>query len=164
MEGSPMPKDIAVISYNTDPSSALTADAIVIRDILNNAGYSAKLVHQWSLSEPDTSTFKQASDWERYDGVVIGRFYGFWTLRVLIQAARPVLCVNCDYADDLGLGERPQQHMSEDDFNVVNNIHPVTSGAGLALGPLNVGNAVWIDSVSTLNHHVDVLIATLANQ
>jgi hypothetical protein len=74
------------------------------------------------------------------------------------------MCVNAGYADDLGLGNNLQEHVSQDVFNVVNNVHPITAGAGLALGTIDIGNPVWVDSVSTNNHHVDVLITTLANQ
>ncbi len=159
-----MPKDIAVVSYDLNPGSSLTADAVVIRDKLNSAGYSAQLVHQWAFNEPDPANFKLAKYWERYDGIVVSNFYAFWNLRELVQAGRPIVCVNSGYVDDLGLGEREQEHVSEDAFNVVNNSHPITAGAGLALGPIDIGNPVWVDSISTLNHHVDVLITTLANQ
>jgi hypothetical protein len=159
-----MPKSIAVVSYNLDPSSDLTADAIVFRDRLNSAGYSTQLVHQWAFNEPNASMFKSASDWRKYDGVVICSFYQFWNLRELVRAGRPVLCANVGYADDLGLGEHGQEHLSEDDFNVIETTHPITGGAGLPLGPINVGSAVWADSISTLNHHVDVLVTTLASQ
>lgn len=53
-----MPKDIAVVSYNLNLSSSRTADAIVIRDTLNNNGYSAQLVHQYCFNEVDRSNFK----------------------------------------------------------------------------------------------------------
>ena len=159
-----MPKQIAVVSYNLDPSSPLTADAIVFRDSLNAAGYSAQLVHQWAFNETNAGAFKSQADWKRYDGVVICSFYPFWNLRELVRAGRPVLCANVGYADDLGLGERDQEHLSEDDFNVVGNTHAIISGAALPLGPVNVGNPVWVDSTSTLNHHVDVLVTTLASQ
>lgn len=157
-----MPKDIAVVSYNLDPASSLTADAIAIRDKLNSAGYSAELVHQWVFNEPNTSYFKLAKYWEKFDGVVICNFYVSWNLRELIQARRPVMCVNAGYVDDLGLGEGVQEHISEDDFNVINNSHPITTG--MALGAIDIGNPVWLDSVSTQNKHVDVLVTSLANQ
>ncbi|MBI2910459.1 MAG: hypothetical protein HYX92_22670 [Chloroflexi bacterium] len=159
-----MPKDIAVVSYNLTPSSSMTQDAVVFRDTLNRNGYAAELVHQWVFNEPNTSNFKQERDWERYDGIVICGFYGFWNLRELIRAGRPVICANAGYADDLGLGESLQEHISEDDFNVVNNTHPITSGAGVSLGSLDIGNPVWVDSISAHNHHVDILITTLANR
>lgn len=159
-----MAKDIAVISYNLSTSSSLTEDAVVFRDTLNSNGYSAELVHQWALNEPNSSFFKSDRDWGRYDGVVICGFYGCWNLRELIRSDRPVVCANAGYADDLGLGEGLQEHISEDDFNVINNTHAITSGAGLALGSLNIGAPVWVDSISTLNHHVDVLATTLANR
>jgi hypothetical protein len=159
-----MPKTIAVVAYNLDPASALTADAIVFRDRLNGAGYSAQLVHQWAFNETNAGTFKSQGDWKRYDGVVISSFYPFWNLRELVRAGRPVLCANAGYADDLGLGERDQEHVSEDDFNVVSAAHPIISGAAVPPGPVNVGSPVWVDSISTLNHHVDVLITTLAGQ
>ena len=159
-----MPKDIAVVSYDLNPASSLTADAVVIRDKLNAGGYSAQLLHQWVFNEPDTADFKTADYWEKYDGIVICNFYTAWNLRELIRAGRPVMCVNVGYADDLGLGERQQEHVSEDVFNVVNNTHPITAGAGLPLGAINIGSPVWLDSISTLNHYVDVLLTTLANQ
>jgi hypothetical protein len=159
-----MPKDIAIVSYNTDPSSSQTQDAVVFQDILNRNHYSAQLVHQWAFNEPNSSFFKPERDWERYDGIVICGFYGFWNLRELIHAGRPIICANAGYADDLGLGETLQEHISEDDFNVVNSSHPITAGSGLSLGSVNIGPPVWVDSISTLNHHVDILITTLANR
>jgi hypothetical protein len=159
-----MPKDIAVISYNLSPSSSLTADAIVFRDTLNSNGYSAQLVHQWAFREPDSSSFRSEGDWERFDGIVICNFYGFWNLRELIRSGRPVVCVNSSYTDDLGLGERLQEHISEDDFDVVDNSHPITAGAGVSVGSIDIGSPVWVDSISTHNHHVDVLVRTLANR
>jgi hypothetical protein len=159
-----MPKDIIVVSYDTNPASSLTSDAVVIRDKLNSSGYSAQLITQWVFNEPDSANFKKADYWEKCDGVVICNFYDAWNLRELIRAGRPVMCVNAGYADDLGVGERPQEHVSQDVFNVVNNTHPITAGAGLALGTVDIGNPVWVDSVSTFNHHVDVLMTTLANQ
>lgn len=159
-----MPKDIAVVSYNVDPTSTLTADAVVVRDVLNQNGYSAQLLHQWSFAEPDTASFKTASEWERYDGVVICGFYTTWTLRELVRSARPVVCLNSGYVQDLGLGEREQEHSSEDDFVVADDTHAITAAAGVTVGPINIGDPVWVDSVSTLNHHVDVLVQSLGGQ
>jgi hypothetical protein len=155
-----MPKDIAVVSYDLDPTSSLTQDAVVIRDQLNKAGYAAELVHQWSFDETNSATFKTQEQWERYDGIVICNFYGAWNLRELIQASRPTLCVNAGYADDCGLAEGPRDHASEDKFNVINNSHPITTG--IPLGVIDIGDPVFFDSVSTFNHHVDVLVTTLA--
>ena len=157
-----MPKDIAVISYNLNPMSSLTADAIVFRDTLNDNGYSAELVHQWSLNEPNTSYFKSNRDWERYDGIVICGFYGLWNLRELILSGRPVICANAGFADDLGMGEAIAEHMYEDDFNIVNNTHPIS--AGFSLGSIDIGGSVWVDSITTHNHYVDILVTTLANR
>ena len=157
-----IPKDIVVISYNVNPGSSLTQDAIVFRDTLNDAGYSAELVHQWSLNEPNATYYKFDEDWERYDGIVICGFYGYWNLRELIRSGRPVMCANAGFVDDLGLGEARQEHMFEDEFTVVNNTHPITST--LSLGAIDIGNPVWVDSVSAFNHHVDVMINTLANR
>ncbi|MFI5909365.1 hypothetical protein [Dactylosporangium sp. NPDC051541] len=159
-----MPKDIAVVSYDLDPTSALTTDAVVVRDVLNAAGYSAQLVHQWAFNEPDRSTFKPAAAWERYDGVVICNFYGAWNVRELVRAARPAIVLNVGYADDFGIGETQQEHTAEDVFTVTDPAHPITSGAGLPAGTFNAGAPVFFDSVSTLNHHVDVLVTSLANQ
>lgn len=158
-----MPKNIAVVSFAVG-SPGVTTDETVIRDKLNSVGYSAQLVHQWVFNEPNATNFKKADFWAQFDGVVICSFYGFWTLRELIRANRPVMCLNAGYADDLSLGEREREHLSQDVFNVVNKTHPITAGAGLALGAIDVGNPVWFDSISTSNHHVDVLITTLANQ
>jgi hypothetical protein len=159
-----MPKDIAVVSYDLNPTSSLTTDAVVIRDHLNNNGYSAQLVNQWVFNEPNAAFFKNADYWEKFDGVVICNFYVSWNLRELIKAGRPVMCVNAGYCDDLGLGANPAEHLSQDVFNVVNNTHPITAGVGLALGTVDIGSPVWTDSISTSNHHVDVLMTTLANQ
>ena len=159
-----MPKDIAVVSYNLTTSSTLTQDAIVFRNTLNANGYSAALVHQWAFDETNGTTFKSDRDWERYDGVVICGFYGFWNLRELIRAGRPVICANAGYCDDLGLGEGVQEHISEDDFTVVNITHPIIAGAGLPLGSLDIGDPVFVDSISTFNHHMDVLVTTLASR
>ena len=116
-----MAKDIAVVSYNLNTSSYRTRDAVVFLDKLNGNGYSADLVHQWAFNEPNSSYFKSERDWERYDGIVICGFYGYWNLRELIRSGRPVICANVGFADDLGLGERMREHISEDDFNVINN-------------------------------------------
>ena len=156
-----MAKKVAVISYNLNPSSSLTTDAVVFRDTLNAAGFAAKLVHQWSLDETNAATFKPAAYWQTFAGIVICNFYGTWNLREVILSKRPVICANSGYADDLGLGERPVDHISEDDFNVTNNTKPTT--LGLPLGSLDVGSPVWVDSISTFNHKVDVLITTLAS-
>src|SRR5690349_6082841 len=152
-----MPKDIAVVSYDLDPTSPLTTDAIVVRDTLDANGYNAQLVHQWALNEPNATTFKSASDWERYDGVVICSFYETWTTRELIRAGRPTVVLNSGYVDDFSLGERAQEHVAESTFVVTDDKHPITSGAGLAAGETSAGAAVFFDSVSTLNHNVDVL-------
>jgi hypothetical protein len=157
-----MGKDIAVVSYDTNPASSLTADAVVMRDLLNANGYSAVLVHQWAFNEPNTATFKLEREWDKYDGIVIAGFYASWTLRELIMANRPVLCANGGYCDDLGLGEGVQEHISEDNFTLVNNTHPITTG--LPLGAYNNNTNVFLDSISTFNHHVDVLINTLAGR
>lgn len=159
-----MPKDIAVVSYNLNPASSLTQDAVVFRDTLNANGYSAELIHQWAFREPSEADFLREHDWERYDGVVICNFYDFWNLRELIRSGRPVILANIGYVDDLGLGERLQEHVSEDDFTVDDAAHPITAGAGLPLGALDIGSPVWLDSTSTHNHHVDVLVSTLANR
>ncbi len=156
-----MSKKIAIISYDLDPTSSLTADAIAIQSKLNAAGFSTKLVHQWSLNEPDTADFKKATYWGKFDGIVICNFYGFWNLRELILSKKPVMCVNSGYADDLGLGESPLEHVTESSFNLINNTHPITIGLGL--GAFGIGSPVWLDSISTLNHDVVVLVNTLAN-
>jgi len=158
-----MPKKIAVLSYNLSPDASLTQDAVVMRDILNSSGYSAELVNQWALNETNASYFKASRDWERYDGIVISGFYSYWTTRELILSGRPVVCANSGYVDNLGLGERMVEHTSEDDFNVVNTTHPIMTGTGLAAGSVDIGNPVWTDSISTLNHHVDTLVTTLSN-
>ena len=157
-------KRIAVVSYNLTPSSSSTQDAIVFRDTLNATGlYDARLVHQWSFDETQgPPTFKSAAQWARFHGVVICHFYFHWNLRELILSKAPVICANNGYADDLGVGEAPQEHISEDDFNVVNNAHPITGGT--ALGSIDVGGPIWTDSVSTHNHHVDVLVQTLSGR
>jgi hypothetical protein len=69
-----MPKDIAVVSYDLNPGSSLTSDAVVIRDRLNSSGYSAQLLHQWVFNEPDAANFKKAEFWEKYDGIVVCNF------------------------------------------------------------------------------------------
>ncbi len=158
-----MPKDIAVVSYSLDPTASLTQDAIKFRDTLNSNGYSAQLVSQWVFNEPNTGEFKPQSYWERFDGVVICNFYGQWNLRELIRAGRPVILANAGYADDLGIGEQLKEHIPEDQFQVVNAAHPIIAGAGLGPGIIDVGADVWTDSISTHNHHVDVLVTTLAN-
>jgi hypothetical protein len=159
-----MPKSIAVVSYDLNPSSTLTSDAVVVRDRLISGGYSAALVHQWALNETNPATFKKADDWKKYDGIVVCNFYGFWNLRELVRSARPVMCLNVGYVDDLSLGERQSQHVTEDVFQVVNSTHPIITAAGLSPGTIDIGNPVWLDSTSTLNHHVDVLLTTLASQ
>lgn len=157
-----MPKDIAVISYNLNPQSPNTADAIVFQDTLNDNGYSAELVHQWSLKE-ESSQFKSNRDWGRYDGIVICDFWGYWNLRELILSGRPVICANRGFADDLGLGafSDSSEHIYEDDFRIINNTHPIT--AGFSLGSIDIGTPVFVDSIYTGNHYVDNLITTLSN-
>ena len=155
-----MPKDIAVISYNENIGSYQTQDAVVIRDTLINGGYSARLVHQYCLNETNAG-FLSDDDWEKYDGIVITNFYYYWNLRELIRSGRPVICTCHAYADDLGLGDRQYDHSREDDFNVVNNSHQITSG--FPLGGMDIGDPVWFDSTSPHNHHVDVLVNSLSN-
>ncbi len=65
--------------------------------------------------------------------------------------------------DDLGLGEEPQEHVSEHLCNVVAT-HPIITGAGLAVGGLDIGSSVYLDSTFTLDHLVNVLITTPANR
>lgn len=156
-----MPKNIAIVSYDRDPSSPLTQDAIAVRDELERGGYAAELTHPWSCDETNVRAFEPAEPWERYDGIVICSFYPFWDVRGLVRAGRPVLCLNVGDADDLGLAKTKREHASEDRFNVVNNAHPIT--AGFSTGVLDIGNPVFFDAVSTLGH-VDVLVTTLASQ
>jgi hypothetical protein len=85
-------------------------------------------------------------------------------VRELVRAARPTIILNVGYVDDFGAGERLQDHTAENVFLVTDEKHPITAGAGLPLGPVNIGSPVFYDSVSTLNHHVDVLLTTMANQ
>lgn len=151
-----MPKKIAVISYNLG-----TDDSLAIQSALNSAGYNAILIHQWSLNEPDATQFKRASFWRTFYGIVICHFYHAWNLREIILSKRPVICVNSSYVDDLGLGESSLEHVSENSFNLINNSHPITTG--LPVGVFNIGSPVWLDSVSSFNHHVDVLVNTLGN-
>ncbi len=159
-----MPKDIAVVSYNLSTGSSLTQDAVVFRDTLNSNGYSAELQHQWCFNEPNSDYFKSADAWDRFDGVVICGFYGYWNLRELIRANRPVICANVGFADDLGLGERQIDHEAEDQFQVTNTSHEIISNAGLPAGTVDMGSPVWMDSISTHNHHVDILVSTLSNR
>src|SRR5271165_278908 len=156
-------KRIAVVAYSLDKNDPLTADAIVFRDTLIKAGYKAELVPQSSFDETDATHFKTAAAWKRYDGIVICGFYVFWNLRELTLSQRPVICANIGYVDDLGLGEDQQEHVSEHLFNVV-AAHPIIASAGLALGGLDIGSAVWLDSTFTLDHLVNVLITTPANK
>jgi hypothetical protein len=60
-------------------------------------------------------------------------------------------------------GEHQTEHIPEDQFQIVNAAHPIITGAGLAVGAIDVGADMWTDSISTHNHHVDVLVTTLAN-
>ena len=158
-----MAKRIAVIAYSLVASDPLTADAVVFRDTLNGAGYTAELVPQSWLDETDAAHFKKAAAWSKYAGIVICGFYDFWNLRELTLSQRPVICADIGYVDDLGLGEDQQEHVSEHLFNIVAT-HPIITGAGLAPGGLDIGASVFLDSTSTLDHHVNVLIATSANR
>jgi hypothetical protein len=74
------------------------------------------------------------------------------------------MALNVGYVDDFGVGERQQEHAAEDVFLVTDEEHPITAGAGLGPGTFNAGAPVFFDSVSTLNHHVNVLVTSLANQ
>jgi hypothetical protein len=156
-------KRIAVVAYDLNPGDPLTADAVVFLDTLNKAGYAADLVPQSWLNETDQATFKHATAWMDFDGIVICGFYSFWNLRELILSQRPVICANIGYVDDLGLGEDQQEHVNEHLFNVVAS-HSIITGAGLAPGGLDIGNGVWLDSTLTIDHRVDVLITTQANK
>lgn len=158
-----MAKRIAVIAYNLVPTDPLTTDAIIIRDTLNAAGYAAQLVPQSWLDETDAAHFKKAAAWKKYAGIVICGFYVFWNLREVILSQRPVICANIGYVDDLGLGEDQQEHVSEHLFNIV-AAHPIIAGAGLAIGGLDIGSSVFLDSTLTLDHLVNVLITTPANK
>ena len=159
----PAKKKIAVVAYSLLKTDPLTADAIVFRDTLNKAGYNAGLVAQSAFDETNAAHFKTAAQWKTYDGVVICGFYPYWNLRELTLSQLPVICANIGYVDDLGLGEDQQEHVSEHLCNVV-AAHPIIAGAGLAVGGLNIGNAVWLDSTSTLDHLVNELITTPANK
>ena len=156
-------KRIAVVSYGLTPGDPLTDDAIVFKDTLNSAGYRAELVHQWAFDETNSSTFRKAARWRRYEGVVICGFYYFWNLRELILSHVPVICANVGYVDDLGMGEDQQEHIPDHMFNVVAT-HPIIAGAGLAPGSLDIGSAVWLDSTFCIDHAVDVLITTQSNR
>jgi hypothetical protein len=155
-----MSKKIAVLSYSLNTADPLTADAVVFRDTVNHAGaYSATLLAQSALDETATQ-FHSAAAWKAYSGIVICNFYPFWNLRELILSGLPVICANIGYVDDLGLGEAPREHASQHQFNVV-KAHPITQG--FAIGGLDSGNAVFLDSTSTLDHLVDPLVTTIAN-
>ena len=156
-----MAKRIAVISYDLDPASPLTTDAVVVRNTLAAAGYQATLVDQGRLNESDPATFFSAAEWIReFDGIVICEFYEFWNLREVICSRLPIICLNSGYVDDLGLGEQSITHTPETACKVVLN-HPIT--AGLPIGIHNIGSAVYVDSVSVHDHFVDVLVTTVAN-
>ena len=156
-----MAKRIAVISYDLDPNSPPTVDAVVVRDTLITAGYQATLVHQWRLNETNPATFFSAADWLRaFDGIVICDFYQFWNLREVILSKLPVICLNPGYADDLGLAEKQVTYTAETACKVV-HLHPITTG--LAIGTHNLGNAVYVHSVSVQDHSVNVLATTVAN-
>ncbi len=157
-----MKKNIAVVAYDLNPGSSLTSDAVVIQNDLNAAGYNATLVNQWVFNEPNAAYFKNAAYWSGFDGVVICNFYGTWNLRELILSQKPVICINSGYVDDLGLGEYLDEHISENTFHVINNTHPAMGG--MALGTFTNPGAIWVDSISTFNHFVDILVTSLANQ
>lgn len=157
-----MSKNVAVVSYNLNLDSAKTADAIIFRDTLNRNGYYAKLVHQWSLFESNETFFKSAQDWKQYDGIIICGFYSYWNLRELIRSGRPIICSNAAYVDDIGLGEPRTEQLCEDDFIVVDQIHPIIGEASLPLGSLAIGSPVSFNTISTDNHHVEVLVRSLS--
>jgi hypothetical protein len=154
-------KKIAVVSYSLNPADPMTTDAVVFRDTLNQTGlYQASLVHQWALDET-SNHFLSAAKWKEFSGIVICNFYYYWNLREVILSKLPVICANIGYVDDLGLGEMPQEHVSEHKFNVV-QAHAITQG--FPVGGLGIGNSVWLDSTSTLDHRVDGLVTTMANR
>ncbi len=159
-----MKKKIAVISYNLSPSASLTRDAMAVRDRLNGIGYDCELIHQWSLDESNTGYFKFDHEWERYDGIVICYFFGYWDVRELIKSGRPILCMNAHFADNFGLGTRRTEHKSEDEFVIVNNTHNIITSVPLSMGPIDFGNTIWTDSVNTTNQHVDTLVKSLGGQ
>jgi hypothetical protein len=154
-------KRIAVVAYSLTIDDPLTVDSIAFMNCLNQSGvYNATLVSQSCLDETSKS-YWEAARWKRFAGVVITNFYQFWNLRELILAKLPVICANVGYVDDLGLAEMPQEHIIDHQFNVI-LAHPITSG--FPLGGLDIGNAVWVDSTSTLDHNVNSLITTAANR
>jgi hypothetical protein len=156
-----MPKTIAVVSYDVVSDN----NGGIVCNELNKLGYSAEHVHQWVFNETNPATFRKAAQWKKYDGIVMsGDFYAFWTLRELIRSGRPVICMNRGYVDDLGLGETTQDHPVQSVYKVVNATHPITAGAGLAPGTFDFGEKSQFTSVSTHNHHVDVLLTTLASE
>ena len=160
-----MKKHIAVVCYDDKtPTDPITANAVVMRDTLNQAGYDAVLVHQWSLDErarSRASPFKTAKDWKRYDGVVLaGSFYYSWPLVELILSQRPVICTNVGYVDDLGLGDAVHEDAAQQYYTVQTKGHAIT--AGQSVGGLDVGSHVWMDATWSLNHKVTVLVTTMA--
>lgn len=158
-------KKIAVVSYDLNPASGLTKDAIAIQNQLQAAGAVVTLVMQWVFNEPNTATFKNAAYWAGFDGIVICNFYGNWNLRELILSQKPIICLNSGYADDLGLGEARVEHISENSFNVTNNTHPIMVMSGMTtLGAFSVPFGLYLDSIYTNNHYVDILTTSLANQ
>ena len=153
-----MAEKVMLATYNgtTDASGAPThVDAKVIYEVLQDLELEVDVVHQWVFN-PNNTLYMKETDLERYDGIIYANIYGYWDFTELVASRRPFL-TTCAYATlPVALGNGRQEHSNREMFNIVNTSHSITSG--LPSGSIDIGNAMWVDSVSTHNKKVDVLI------
>jgi hypothetical protein len=147
---------LATYDGSTDSSGVPThSDAAVVYEVMQDLGLEVDVVHQWVFN-PNNSMYMNETEHERYDGIVYANTYGYWDFTELVASRRPFLTTCSSATPAFALGNGTQEHSNREMFNIVDNTHPITSG--LTLGSVDIGNAMWVDSVSTHNKKVDVLI------
>jgi hypothetical protein len=147
---------LATYNGNTDASGVPTdVDAKVIYEVMQDLGLEVDVVHQWVFN-PNNSLYMKETDHERYDGIIYANIYGYWDFTELVASRRPFLTTCASATPAVALGNATREHSHREMFNIVNTSHSITSG--LPSGSVDIGNAMWVDSVWTQNKKVDVLI------
>ena len=147
---------LATYDGNTDASGVPThLDAKVIYEVMQHLELKVDVVHQ-NVFNPNNALFMKETDHERYDGIIYANTYGYWDFTELVASRRPFLTTCASATPAVALGNGTQEHAYREMFNIVDNAHFITSG--LALESVDIGNTMWVDSVSTHNKKVDVLI------
>jgi hypothetical protein len=147
---------LATYSGNTDASGVpIDPDAKVVYEVLQNLELKVDVVNQWVFN-PTSTLYMKEPDLERFDGIIYANTYGYWDFTELIASRRPALIMCADGTPAFGLGNDITDHSYREMFNIVNNTHPITNG--LPLGGVDIGNAMWVDSVRIQNQNVRVLI------